>query len=269
MNRLYIIPEYDDISETMRLSQRYETHFEYNDFFIPSLLDDTEWVKERIEFYKGLDRDRSFDLLHGSFLDIAIHSEDQKIRDISMIRIRQSMDIATELGVRGVVFHTNMIPNFKKDSYVSHWIESNRDFWKTLLAEYPALEVVVENMFDADPNMLYQLAVEMKDEERFGVCFDYAHASAFGQEIKEWVDKLLPFTKHLHINDNDLKSDLHLSIGSGEIDWQQFSRCMVECGTTCSALIEVRGTKNQEESLEYMQKNKIYPFTENKAQSGG
>ncbi len=265
MDRLYIIPEYDDIGETLRLSQQYGAYFEYNDFFDPSRLDDAEWVKARIEFYKSLERDRAFDLLHGSFLDIAIHSQDKKIREISSFRIRQSMDIAMALGIRGVVFHTNMIPNFKSPGYVSHWIESNRDFWKKLLAEYPALEIVIENMFDAEPDMLYQLAEQMKDEARFGVCLDYAHASAFGHDIKEWVDKLLPFTKHLHLNDNDLKTDLHLSIGAGKIDWQRFSGYMQDCGTTCSALIEVSGTKQQAASLMYMRENKIYPFAEDKA----
>lgn len=265
MSELYIIPEYGKIVESLRLSRLYGAHFEYNDFFTPSLLDDEEWVRERIRFYKNLDRDRTRDLLHGSFLDVTVHSEDKRIRDISAFRIRQSMDIAMKLGIRGVIFHTNMIPNFKTPSYIRHWIDSNLDFWKQLLTEYPALEILLENMFDADPDMLYRLAVGMKEEERFGVCFDYAHASAFGHEIKEWVDKLLPFTKHLHINDNDLKEDLHLRVGSGKIDWRQFSRYMTEGGAACSALIEVNDTEKQAESLEYMQENGIYPFTRDQA----
>ena len=260
MNELYLIPDFAQIEDSVRLAQSYGAHFEYNDFFNPSLLDDEEWVKKRVDFYKKLDRDRSRDMLHGSFLDVTIHSEDKRIRDASAFRIRQSMDIAAELGVRGVVFHTNQIPNFKTPRYIRHWIASNRDFWRMLLAEYPALEILVENMFDEDPDMLCDLAMEMKDQERFGICFDYAHASAFGQNIEMWADKLLPFTKHIHINDNNLHMDIHQSIGKGAIDWRQFDQFMKQSHTQSSVLVEVNGLEKQEESLQYLKENGIYPF---------
>ena len=260
MNELYLIHDFDRIEDSLRLSRLYGAHFEYNDFFNPSLLDDERWVKKRIDFYKKLDRDRTRDMLHGAFLDVTIHSEDKRIRDVSAFRIRQSMEIAAELGIRGVVFHTNQIPNFKTPGYMQHWIDSNRDFWVMLLGEYPALEIVIENMFDEDPDMLWRLAMEMQEQERFGICFDYAHASAFGENISEWADKLLPFTKHIHINDNDLKVDMHLSIGKGAIDWLQFNRWIEKSRTECSVLIEVNGLQKQEESLKYMKDYGIYPF---------
>lgn len=263
MNELYLIPDFDRIEDSVRLSRLYGAYFEYNDFFIPSLLDDESWVKKRIDFYKKLDRDRTKDILHGAFLDVTVHSEDKRIRDISAFRIRQSMDIAAELGIRGVVFHTNQIPNFKTPGYVQHWVESNRDFWKMLLGEYPMLSVFIENMFDEEPDMLYRLALEMQDQERFGVCFDYAHASVFGQNIERWAELLLPFSKHIHINDNDLNVDMHLSIGKGAIDWMQFNRLIKQSRTGSSVLIEVNGSRKQEESLQYMKEYGIYPFLSN------
>lgn len=267
MNELYLIPDFVRIEDSVRLSRLFGAHFEYNDFFNPSLLDDEGWVKKRIDFYKKLDRDRTRDMLHGAFLDVTVHSEDKRIRDVSAFRIRQSMDIAAELGIRGVVFHTNQIPNFKTPGYIRHWVDSNKDFWMMLLGEYPTLEIFVENMFDEDPDMLYRLAMEMQEQERFGICFDYAHASVFGQNIEEWADKLLPFTKHIHINDNDLKVDLHQSIGKGAIDWLQFNRLVKRSRTNSSVLIEVNGLQKQEESLQYMKEYGIYPFLSN--QPGG
>ena len=264
MKELYIIPDVNQIEASMALSRRYGTHFEYNDFFIPSLLDDENWVRRRVDFYKQLDRDRSRDILHGAFLDVTVHSEDQRIREVSAFRIRQSMDIAAELGIRGVVFHTNQIPNFKTPGYVQHWVDSNKAFWKTLLGEYPTLEVFIENMFDQEPDMLHRLAVEMQGQERFGVCLDYAHASAFGENIGRWAELLLPFTKHLHINDNDLKVDMHQSVGKGEIDWLQFNQLIGKSDS--SVLVEVNGPQKQEESLQYMKEYGIYPFLGNQSE---
>ena len=260
MNELYLIPDFDRIEDSVRLLRMFGAHFEYNDFFHPSVLDDERGVKKRIDFYKKLDRDRTRDILHGAFLDVTVHSEDKRIRDVSILRIRQSMEIAAELGIRGVVFHTNQIPNFKTPGYIQHWVDSNRDFWMMILDEYPTLEVFLENMFDEDPNMLYRLAVEMQEQERFGICFDYAHATVFGQNIDMWADKLLPFTKHIHINDNNLNVDMHQSIGKGAIDWHQFNRLIKQSRTDSSVLIEVNGLQKQEESLQYMKKYGIYPF---------
>ena len=259
MNELYLIPDFERIEDSLKLLRKFDAHFEYNDFFNPSLLDDEDWVTKRIDFYKNLERDRTGDILHGAFLDVTLHSEDKRIRDASTFRIRQSMDIAAELGIRAVVFHTNQIPNFKTPGYVRHWVDSNRDFWTKLLDEYPTLDIYIENMFDEEPDMLYSLAMEMREQERFGVCFDYAHASVFGQYIGEWA-KLLPFTKHIHINDNDLNVDLHRSVGKGEIDWLQFNKLMEKSHSDISVLIEVNGLQKQEESLRYMKKHGIYPF---------
>ena len=124
----------------------------------------------------------------------------------------------------------------------------------------------MENMFDEDPDMLYSLALEMKEQDRFGICFDYAHATVFGQNIDMWADKLLPFTKHIHINDNNLNVDMHQSIGKGAIDWRQFNRLIERSRTDSSVLIEVNGLQKQEESLRYMKEYGIYPLLDNQSE---
>lgn len=262
MSALYIIPDRSCIEESMQLAAGYGAHFEYNDFFAPAILDNEEKVTELIDFYSGLNRDRSGDMLHGAFLDVTIHSEDEKIRRVSEARVRQSIDIGVRLGIRGVIFHTNVIPNFKTQSYMKHWVDSNESFWRWMLAEYQDIELLVENMFDEEPDLLAQLAERMKDERRFGVCFDYAHALVFGEyhEIENWVKKLLPYTRHIHINDNDLKADLHQAVGEGAIDWSGFTEFMQNGKTDCSILVEMQGAEKQRKSLEYMKNNAIYPF---------
>lgn len=263
MRELYIIPERQCIKESVQLSREYQAHFEYNDFFLPSVLDDEEKIKELIDLYKGLDRDRSKDTLHGAFLDVTIHSEDERIRKVSELRVRQCMDIAAELGIRGVIFHTNIVPNFRVPSYLQHWTDSNESFWKQILGEYPELEIFIENMFDETPDLLAGLAERMKDEARFGICLDYAHALAFGNAdaITDWVKKLLPYVHHMHINDNDLHEDLHQIVGEGSIDWSQYDQFLrKQEDMECSVLVEVRGIEKQRKSLEFMKRKEIYPF---------
>lgn len=260
MGRLYLIPSVDSIDRVMELSKEYDTCFEYNDFFLPAVLDNEEKVKERIAFYKGLPRDRSRDTLHGAFLDITVHSDDRLIREASVFRVRQCLDIASQLGIRAVIFHTNMIPNFKSPSYMENWVKRNAIFWRLMLQEYKTLEIYIENMFDEDPDMLLCLAKEMESEERFGVCFDYAHASISKVAVKDWVECLAPYIRHMHINDNDLKVDQHRAVGQGLIEWKVYTELMENYRINSSVLVEVSEIGKQQDSLLYMKENGIYPF---------
>ena len=252
MKKISIIPKRENIEESLRLSKEYNASFEYNDFFLPFILDDEVKKKEIIDFYKGLDRDRSEDTMHGAFLDVTLHSMDTRIREISELRVRQSMEIAKELGIRGVVFHTNMIANFKDGFYMKRWVDTNAAFYKKILKEYPGIYIFVENIFDFDPDMLLELAREMEEEEYFGICLDYAHATISKVEAKEWFEVLKPYIKHMHINDNDLQNDLHMALGLGKIDYKEWNQLLKASGIEPSILVEVSKLEDQEESLLYM-----------------
>lgn len=260
MGDIYLIPDRNRIEESLALAKEYGAYFEYNDFFSPAVLEDVEKIEELITFYKGLDRDRSKDTLHGAFFDVTIHSDDPVIRAASEHRVRQCMQIADRLGIRAVIFHTNTIPNFRVDYYQKNWVARNEKFWHQILREFPNLYIFIENMFDEEPDLLAQLAEQMQDEERFGVCFDYAHAEVFGYDIDDWMQQLGKFVKHMHINDNNLVADLHQSVGRGQIDWNIFNMKMQENEIKASVLIEVKDLKMQKKSLEYMQEKGIYPY---------
>ena len=260
MGDIYLIPDRNHIEESIKLAKEYGAYFEYNDFFAPTVLEDDTKMEELITFYEGLDRDRSKDTLHGAFFDVTIHSDDPVIRKASEHRVRQCMEIAHRLGIRGVIFHTNTIPNFRVDFYQKNWVERNEVFWHQILKEFPNLSVFIENMFDEEPDLLAQLADRMQDEERFGICFDYAHAQVFGYDIDDWVNQLGRYVKHMHINDNNLVADLHQSVGSGRIDWKIFNEKLQENQIEASVLVEVKEPEAQRRSFEYMQQNKIYPY---------
>ena len=60
----------------------------------------------------------------------------------------------------------------------------------------------------------------------------------------------------MHINDNDLINDLHMTIGKGKINWQEFGaelEMLVKSGEmkeTPGILIEVKSLESFEESME-------------------
>jgi sugar phosphate isomerase/epimerase len=239
------------LAEQEKLAQEYDVGFEINDFFNPDILDDEAGQQRIIERYLDgkLPEDST---IHGAFLDVVIFSQDAEIRRVSCQRMRQSMEIAAKLGVKGVVFHTNINPLLSSPSYDKGAVATTTEFLRELLTAYPGLDIYLENMFDRTPEFLLQVSEQLKDFKNYGVCFDYAHAMVYGADIEEWVTTLAPFVKHIHINDNDLKQDLHLAVGKGLIDWVRFRTYYELYFEECSVLIETNEPEAQRESLEYL-----------------
>lgn len=252
MSRFLIIPRIDELDKSLALAEEYGLGFEYNDFFIPDVMDNKRLCDELISRYKGRELPDCC-TMHGAFFDVLVFSEDRRIREISEQRIRESLELARKIGAVGVVFHTNHTPLLTSDFYIKGWQEKNEAFWRRILPEYPDLNIYMENMFDSSPDMLSRLAESLSDLPNFGVCLDYAHAVIYGSDTGRWVKELSSYVKHMHINDNDLKNDLHLAVGDGKIDWglfrEHYDSFLSKAGTV---LIETSSIENQRRSAEFL-----------------
>ena len=254
VKKLLIIPDKNDLSLYEELVEKYNVGFEYNDFFLPMVLDEDSKIHDIMQIYKASDNLPEYCTSHGAFLDVTIFSDDKKIVEVSDYRVEQSLKIATELGAKGVVFHTNYIANFIQKTYCDSWVERNFVYWSEKLKKYSNLNIYIENMFDIEPFLLERLAKKLSMYKNFGVCFDYAHAHVFGdeQKVDEWVETLHPYVKHIHINDNDFKEDLHWPLGQGCIDWNKFKMHYEKYFAEASVLIELRGYENIKKSIEFI-----------------
>ena len=198
--------------------------------------------------------------MHGAFLDVVVFSKDERICEISKLRMRQSMEIARKLGVKGVVFHTNCNPMLSGESYDYNVITKTAVYVEELLQAYSEIDIYLENMFDASPRMLVCISEQLKKYSNYGVCLDYAHASISNVPMSEWVEELAPYLRHVHINDNDLKRDLHLAVGMGQIDWNQFAKYYHTYFDQCSVLVETTLPGAQVQSLRYLKENFVGLF---------
>ena len=254
MNRNWlIIPEYEKREAYAELAEQYHAGFEYNDFYLPGIYEREEEVERRIKGYCMLNRDRSRDTLHGAFLDVVVSSDDSYIAAYSKKRMKQSMEIARKLSIKGVVFHSGLVRGVTSESYLNNWVLRQEEFFREICAEYRELEVYLENTQETAPELMLPLLERMKDCQNFKFCLDYAHAAISGTPVVQWVNAVTEYTGHLHINDNDLCADLHQVPGDGNIDWQQFKR-LTEGMKDATVLLELRGLEQQKRALEYMEK---------------
>ncbi|MCI7061926.1 MAG: sugar phosphate isomerase/epimerase [Lachnospiraceae bacterium] len=257
MGKYLIVSKVERLEEHLELAKQYGVAFELNDFFNPAVLEDETRQKQIIEKYlqAGLPEGST---MHGAFLDVVVFSQDPRVRAVAEYRMRQSMEIAVSLGVKGVVFHTNVNSMLSSREYDSNAIEKTAAYLKKLLTDYPAVDIYLENMFDATPDILAEISERLRGFPNYGVCFDYAHATIYGFPIATWVKQLAPYVHHIHINDNDLKRDLHLALGKGKIDWKQFFEYQDTYFRDCSVLIETTKPEDQRISLEYLKTGGIY-----------
>ena len=254
MKQLLIIPKQDELEEYLSVAEEYKLGFEYNDFFLPDLLDDEEKLKDVIAKYKACELPKYTTTLHGAFFDVIPFSMDKRIRQISDARIRQSIEIAKELGAKAVIFHTNYNPFLNSSAYVESWLQSNAEYWGGILKEYPDINIYLENMFDTTPDLMVALSERLSEYANYGVCLDYAHASLSKAAPEIWAERLSKYVKHIHINDNDLVSDLHLAWGDGTINREGFYRCYDKYMQNASVLIETSTMENVKRTLEMLKK---------------
>ena len=253
-HRLGIIPDIDRLDDSLKLSWEYNTFFEYNDFFYPAIYQSEGETRRRINIYKSLDRDMSRDTMHGVFFDIAMTSTDEIIRNRSRVLMNNSMEIAANLGVKGVVFHTGINPGLWNRSYLDGWLDTAATWLDKLAKEYSHIDIYIEDTFDKEPGVLTSLIDLLSHRKNVKLCLDYGHALLTDTEDEEWVRQMAPYVGHVHLNDHDMKEDLHLAPGKGLVDFERFEDLMEEYEVDAQVLLELNGAQEQLEALKYMTK---------------
>lgn len=192
--------------------------------------------------------------MHGVFFDIAMTSTDEIIRNRSRVLMNNSMEIAANLGVKGVVFHTGINPGLWNRSYLDGWLDTAATWLDKLAKEYSHIEIYIENTFDKEPGVLTSLIDLLSHRKNVKLCLDYGHALLTDTEDEEWVRQMAPYVGHVHLNDHDMKEDLHLAPGKGLVDFERFEDLMEEYEVDAQVLLELNGAQEQLEALKYMTK---------------
>jgi sugar phosphate isomerase/epimerase len=81
------------------------------------------------------------------------------------------------------------------------------------------------------------------------------HAALSRTSLTDWAEKLGKYVKHVHINDNDQVSDLHLAWGKGVIDRNEFYKCYDKYMSDATILLETRGIENKVNSIKQLKED--------------
>jgi sugar phosphate isomerase/epimerase len=167
---------------------------------------------------------------HGPFMDLNPGAVDEKVRELTVYRLNQVMDLAPYFHPRCIVFHPGY-DRWRYDDDVDLWLESSLLTWKNMVERAEALSVrmALENVFDESPTPLKRL-LEAVDSPFLGYCMDAGHGHLFSEvPLVEWLHALGSRLMEIHLHDNHGRADEHLPLGRGNIDFSAiFSRIKEE-----------------------------------------
>jgi sugar phosphate isomerase/epimerase len=162
--------------------------------------------------------------VHAPFADINIASPSKPMLKAMLKRMEKSISYASTLNAYLWVFHPGLktgVSMFYPDMDWRQNLKTTRLLLK-IACDYD-VKIAIENVPEPFPFLMKSVEdfTRFYDEinEDIGLVFDVGHAN-LNRQIERFLTVFGDKIVHIHAHDNDGKSDQHLGIGSGNIDWK-------------------------------------------------
>lgn len=159
--------------------------------------------------------------VHAPFMDLSPGAVDRAVRGITKEKLKKTAAMANLLGAIGMVCH----PGYDKWRFgeaVDLWLKGAVEtFNEVLVAAGDGLPVMVENIFEEEPDTLYELLRQF-DKKNLHFCFDSGHFNLFTKvSLETWFSMLGNKIREMHLHDNYGKRDDHMPIGRGTFPFRE------------------------------------------------
>lgn len=197
---------------------------------------------------------------HAPFLDLSLGAIDPRIRQVSLERMEQVMELNSLFKPRWIVCHAAYEARHYRDDQ-ERWLGNIvQSFTRLLpLMEPTNTPLMVENVFEKDPQHLSAL-FQTLSSPLLRFCLDVGHHRLYSRtDFKDWIDHLGPFLGMLHLHDNHGRLDDHLALGQGSIDFSGFFALLKERGLQPLITLEPHQEDWVRQSLEFLASHWPHP----------
>jgi len=207
-------------------------------------------TKQRVSVLKTLGE--SYNLrytVHAPFAGINIALPSKPMLNANLRVLKESIVHASALNCEIWVFHPGLrsaVSMFYPGIDWSKNLESVRLLFH--FARDYGVEAAIENVMDPFVLKSVDEFKRFYDEvgEDVGLVLDTGHANLFGQ-VEKFLLNFSDRIVHIHAHDNHGKTDQHLGIGYGNIDWKAFADGLRRM--SFSRIVMVESVENVQESL--------------------
>ncbi len=214
---------------------------------------DQERVKRLKEIGRTLDITYT---MHAPLADVNIAAPAEETRNFVLKRLENSMRFARQLECSIMVFHPGLRTGISSFYPGMDWeinIESVRKLLE--LSREHEVDIAIENCpepFGFLVKNVEQFSRFLKElDEDIGIVLDVGHSNING-ETRKFVEAFGEHIVHVHAHDNDGKHDLHLGVGQGTVNWEEFAEDIKKVGF--AGIVMVESCFDVKESLEAVKK---------------
>jgi sugar phosphate isomerase/epimerase len=211
--------------------------------------------KRRVSKLKELGESYGLEFtVHAPFAGINIATPSRLLLNATLKRLKQSIVNASTLECRLWIFHPAMKTGISMFYPGKDWVR-NLESVRSLLRYArqhnvePAIENVMEPFIMKTAEDFKRFCRELDDE--IGMVLDTGHAHLYG-ELENFLTGLSDKIVHMHVHDNDGKSDRHLGVGCGSVDWNRFGALVKE--TKFEGVVVVESVDHVEESQDRLRR---------------
>ena len=195
--------------------------------------------------------------VHAPFADINIASPSKPLLKAMLKRLKESISYANDLNAYVWVFHPGLKTGVSMFYPDMDWLQNLKTTRLLLkIAGDYGVKIAIENVPEPYPFLMKSVEDFTKFYEEInediGLVFDVGHANLNGQ-IERFLTAFKCKIVHMHVHDNDGKSDLHLGIGFGNIDWKNVANALERISYNKTVIIEsVEHVKESKERLKQL-----------------
>jgi sugar phosphate isomerase/epimerase len=162
--------------------------------------------------------------VHAPFADVNIASPSKPMLKAMLKRLERSISCTSDLNAYLWVFHPGLKTGISMFYPGMDWLQNlktSRLLFK-IAGDY-GVKIAIENVPEPYPFIMKSVEdfIKFYEEvnEDIGMVFDVGHAN-LNRQIDGFLTTFADKIVHIHAHDNDGKSDRHLRIGNGNIDWK-------------------------------------------------
>jgi len=214
--------------------------------------------KQRVSLLKNIGESYGLKYsVHAPFSDINIASPSKPLLKAMLKRLKESISYASTLNAYMWVFHPGLKTGVSMFYPDMDWLQNLKTTRLLLkIAGDYGVKIAIENVPEPYPFLMKSVEDFTKFYEEInediGLVFDVGHANLNGQ-IERFLTAFKCKIVHMHVHDNDGKSDLHLGIGFGNIDWKNVANALERISYNKTVIIEsVEHVKESKERLKQL-----------------